>query len=89
MQSHLLEEACRVISTPQVLVNVISRRVRQLMQGHRALVEVKPGTGFADTALQEVIERKLTFEMTVDPRDVSVIVALPGISLFKPKDKAA
>jgi len=89
MQSQLLEEASRVISTPQILVNVVSRRVRQLMQGHRPLVEVTPRMGFADTALQEVIDRKITFEMTVDPRADAVIVPLPGLSLFKPRERAA
>jgi len=89
MQSQLLEEASKVISTPQVLVNVISSRVRQLMQGHRPLVEVTPRMGFADTALQEVIDRKITFEMTADPRADAVIVRLPGLSLFKPREKAA
>jgi len=59
------------------------------MQGHRPLVEVTPRMGFADTALQEVIDRKITFEMTVDPRADAVIVPLPGLSLFKPRERAA
>ena len=64
MQSHLLDEALRVIKSEQYLVNLISRRVRQLMSGHRALVEVEPRMGLADIALTEVIQGKITYEAT-------------------------
>jgi DNA-directed RNA polymerase subunit omega len=64
MQSHLLEEASKVITNPQVLVNVVSRRVRQLTQGHRPLVEVDSiRMGSCDIALTEVIKGKLSFEL--------------------------
>lgn len=62
MQTHLLEEAIKVIPSPEILVNVISQRVRQLMNGHRPHVEVEPRMGFADVALLEVIRGKLTYE---------------------------
>jgi DNA-directed RNA polymerase subunit omega len=62
MQSQLLEEAAKKISNPQVLINVVSRRVRQLSQGHRPLVEPAPRMGLADIALKEIIEEKLTYE---------------------------
>jgi len=64
MQTHLLEQAAKVITSTQVLVNVISRRVRQLTNGHRPLVQVEPRMGFADIALSEVIQGKLTYEHT-------------------------
>jgi DNA-directed RNA polymerase subunit omega len=86
MQSQLLEEASKVIPTPQVLVNVISRRVRQLVQGHRSLVEVQPRMGFADIALTEVIEGKLTYELlSADAAEPSSprIVELPAITSRK------
>src|SRR5688500_13530617 len=57
MQTHLLEEAAKVIDCTQVLVNMISKRVRELANGHRPLVEVVPRMGLADIALTEVIER--------------------------------
>ena len=62
MQTHLLEEASAVVKSPQLLVNIISRRVRQLTNGHRPLVEVLPKMGFADIALSEVIQGKLNYE---------------------------
>ncbi len=65
MQSHLIDQASKIIPSTQFLVNVISRRVRQLMNGHRPLVEVNLRTGLADIALMEIIEGKVTYEQTV------------------------
>jgi len=62
MISQLLEDAAKVITSPQVLINVVSRRVRQLSQGHRPLVEVGPRMGLSDIALQEIISGKIKFE---------------------------
>jgi DNA-directed RNA polymerase subunit omega len=66
MQSHLIEKALTVIKSEQYLVNVISRRVRQLSNGHRPMVETGPRMGLADIALTEVIEGKLTYERTAE-----------------------
>jgi DNA-directed RNA polymerase subunit omega len=60
MTSHLLEEALKKVPTQQVLVNIVSKRVRQLNLGERPLVEAGFRTGFADIALQEIIEGKLS-----------------------------
>jgi DNA-directed RNA polymerase subunit omega len=60
MTSHLLEEALKRVPTQQALVNIVSKRVRQLNQGERPLVDAGFRTGFADIALQEIIEGKLT-----------------------------
>ncbi|EDY18436.1 DNA-directed RNA polymerase, omega subunit [Chthoniobacter flavus Ellin428] len=64
MQSQLLEKALAVIKNEQYLVNVISRRVRQLSNGHRPMVEIESRMGLADIALMEVIKGKLTYEQT-------------------------
>ncbi len=64
MSSQLLEEAQKVIPNQQLLVNIVSRRVRQLSTGHRPLVEYGPREGWGDIALKEIIEGKLKFEMT-------------------------
>ena len=39
MRDDYLQEALKVIDDPNILVNVVSRRVKQLRRGHRALVE--------------------------------------------------
>jgi DNA-directed RNA polymerase subunit omega len=69
MSSSLLEEASKVIASQQLLVNVVSRRVRQLSQGHRPMIEHGPREGLADIALKEIIEGKLTFELAPAPAD--------------------
>jgi DNA-directed RNA polymerase subunit omega len=62
MTAQLLEEASKKIPVPQVLINVVSRRVRQLSAGHRPLVETTPRMGFSDIALTEIIQGKLAYE---------------------------
>jgi len=66
MQSHLIDEASKIIQEPKILINVISRRVCQLTNGHRPLVEASPGTGHSDIALMEVIQKKITYEETLE-----------------------
>ena len=61
MTSQLIEEASKVITSPQILINVVSRRVRQLSQGHRPMIETGPRMGFSDVALQEIIDGKLSY----------------------------
>jgi len=67
-----------------ILVNMVSRRVRQLTNGHRPLVEFAPGLQAADIALTEIIRGKLSFESTPGlngkPEPVKVVV-FPGSAL--------
>ena len=62
MTTQLLQEAAQVIPNQQVLINVVSKRVRQLGLGHRPMVEVGPRSSLTDIALKEIIAGKLTFE---------------------------
>ena len=62
MTTQLLQEAAQVIPNPQLLINVVSKRVRQLGLGHRPMVEVGPRASLTDIALKEIIAGKLTFE---------------------------
>ncbi len=64
MTSQLLQEAALVIPNQQLLINVVSKRVRQLGLGHRPLVEATPRASLTDIALREIIDGKLTFELT-------------------------
>ncbi len=64
MSSYLLEEASKVIPNTAVLINLVSKRVRQLSNGQRPLVEIGPRMSNADIALQEIIERKLVWAAT-------------------------
>ena len=67
MSSHLLEEAAKVIPNTAVLVNVVSKRVRQLSNGRPPLVEVGPRMSYADVAFKEIIEGKLKVESLEAP----------------------
>lgn len=59
MNYQLLDEASHVIDNKQILINLVSRRVRQLSSGARAHVEVMPRMTLADVALTEIIDGKL------------------------------
>jgi len=62
MTTQLLQEAAQVIPNQQTLINVVSKRVRQLGLGHRPLVETTPRMSLTDIALKEIISGKLTYE---------------------------
>ena len=62
MTTQLLQEAAHVIPNQQVLINVVSKRVRQLGLGHRPMVETTPRMSLTDIALKEIIAGKLAFE---------------------------
>jgi DNA-directed RNA polymerase subunit omega len=61
MQSQLLEEAHKLIPDHQKLINIVSKRVRQLSQGHRPLIQTTPRMVYSDIALKELIEGKLSY----------------------------
>ena len=67
MKQTLVQEALKNVHSPQILVNIISKRVRQLGQGFRPLVAYDPKLTFMDVALKEVAEGKLSFEMIEVP----------------------
>ena len=62
MTTQLLQEAAQVIPNQQLLINVVSKRVRQLGLGHRPLVETTPRMSLTDIALKEIIAGNLTYE---------------------------
>jgi len=61
MKSQYIDEATKVVPDTQILINMVSRRVRQLTAGSRPLVEVEPGQGIglADIALLEIAGGKV------------------------------
>ena len=93
MKAELVEAASKVISSPQILVNMVSRRVRQLSLGHRPLVEYAPGLREADIALTEIANRKLTFESTFGQNGTAEpaarVMLFPSVTSSKSAKKAA
>jgi DNA-directed RNA polymerase subunit omega len=67
LNAELSKKALEKVGNPNVLVNLISRRVRQLNSGSgamsRPLVAETGNLGAADIALLEIIEDKVGFEM--------------------------
>jgi DNA-directed RNA polymerase subunit omega len=66
MNPTLVKQALEKIINPHVLVNLVSRRVRQLNTGGgrgRPLLAETGSLGVADIALQEIIEGKMDFDM--------------------------
>jgi DNA-directed RNA polymerase subunit omega len=66
MRNDFLQKALLVIDDPNVLINVVSRRVKQLRRGNRALVESLEKLSLEDTALREIIEGKISYELASD-----------------------
>jgi DNA-directed RNA polymerase subunit omega len=64
MKSDLLEQAAETVPDPTVLINMVSRRVKQLNMGRTPLVNRMPGQGLADLALREIIEGKIILDGT-------------------------
>lgn len=62
MTTQLLQDAAQIIPNQQLLINVVSRRVRQLGLGHRPMVETTPRMSLTDIALKEIVAGKLAFE---------------------------
>lgn len=63
MRNDYIKEAQKVISDPNILINVVSRRVKQLNFGQKPLVESLERLSPEDTALREIIEGKITYEL--------------------------
>ena len=63
MRDDYIKEALRSVQDPNVLVNVVSRRVKQLRRGNRPLVESLEKLSSEDTALREIIEGKISHEL--------------------------
>src|SRR6185503_8278661 len=67
MNAELVKKALEKVVNPNVLVNMVSRRVRQLNSGNggasNPLVANTTNLGVADIALREIIEDKIGFEM--------------------------
>ncbi len=54
-----IEEAAKIVPNKQQLINIVSKRVRELSAGSRPMVEVDLKMGLSDVALAEVAAGKL------------------------------
>lgn len=63
MRDDYLQKARHIITDPNILVNVVSRRVKQLRRGSRPLVVSLEKLAPEDIALREVIEGFITYRL--------------------------
>ena len=78
MKSNFMEPAQLRIPNPELLINLVSRRVRQLAQGHRPLTQTDPRMDMSEIALKEISEGKLGYEF---PTDVEVVPEVPALPI--------
>lgn len=63
MRDDYLAAAQKIVPDPNVLINVVSRRVKQLNNGMKPLVESLEKLEPEDVALREIMERKITYAL--------------------------
>jgi DNA-directed RNA polymerase subunit omega len=82
MNSEYIKQAIAMVGNANVLVNIISKRVRQLSVGggsNRPLIAESATLGLADIALLELVEGKLGYSIsskTVEEEEAHPVV--PG-----------
>lgn len=87
-----MRRALDKVGNPNILVNLVSRRVRQLNGGGggmgRPLLTDTIGMGVADIALEEVCEDKITWEQALDEIEAETVrkrrrraPGTPGVSV--------
>lgn len=74
MNAEFCKKAVEKIGNPNVLVNLVSRRVRQLNAGGgglgRPLIDAPASMGVADIALREILDGKIDVELPEMPETV-------------------
>jgi DNA-directed RNA polymerase subunit omega len=66
MKTHYIDEAAKAVPNKQQLINMVSKRLRELSAGSRPMVEVDLQMGLADIALAEIAAGKLSQEFALD-----------------------
>ena len=63
MRDDYLHDAQLVIADPNILINVVSRRAKQLKSGYKPLIESLERLSAEDIALREIIEEKISYQL--------------------------
>lgn len=63
LRDDYLKEAQKKITDPMILINVVSRRAKQLKSGYKPLIESLERLSAEDMALREVMEGKITYQL--------------------------
>ena len=63
INTSLLEKASGVVPNKNILINLVSKRVKQLRNGSAPLVQSLEKLTLEDVALREIIEGKITYNL--------------------------
>lgn len=63
MRDDYLQAAQLVITDPNILINIVSRRAKQLKSGYKPLIESLERLSAEDMALREIIEGKISYQL--------------------------
>ncbi len=63
MRDDYLQAAAAIICEPNILINLVSRRVKQLKAGAKPLIDSLENLDNEDIALREIIEGKITYKL--------------------------
>lgn len=78
MNAELAKKAVEKVGNPNILINLVSRRVRQLNAGGgglgRPLIDAPASMGLADIALKEIIDEKIGYDM---PEETAAVRPTP------------
>lgn len=71
MNTELLEQAKQKIPSTPILINAISKRVKQLISGQRPMVKpLHPDEDKIDIVLREIVDGKLAVEMSAEEEEI-------------------
>lgn len=77
MNADLIKKAAEKVGNNQILINLVSQRVRQLNGGFgaasRPLVASTQNVGLADIALREIIEDKMGWTIPELPKVIRLV----------------
>lgn len=70
LRDDYLKGAQEVITDPMILINVVSRRAKQLKSGYKPLIESLERLSAEDMALREIMEGKITYQLDEEVQEV-------------------
>lgn len=63
MKNNYLDKACEIIIEPNILINVVSKRVKQLRCEKKSYVKHSEDLSLEDIALREICEKKINYKL--------------------------
>ena len=63
LKNQYLEVALQQVPNRHILINIVSKRVRQLIEGFRPLTTTEGNLSHMDIALKEISEGKIAFKL--------------------------